>query len=259
MLLEHRCALVTGGGGDLGRAICKAFAREGAAVAVNDLDAEAAATTAKECQELGVDARAIAADVSDSDAVGRMFDEVARWWERLDVLVNNAGISASADKLPAPATSTWERGLTQITDENWRRMLAVHLDGTFFCTRAAFPRMVDAGTGSIICMSSIAGSTGWGPIHYSAAKGGILGFVRSLARVAGPLGIRVNAVCPGAIDAGMTKVHPREMMEAVLPQIPLRRLGLAEDIADTALYLASDLSSYLTGATISPNGGLSIA
>jgi 3-oxoacyl-[acyl-carrier protein] reductase len=119
--------------------------------------------------------------------------------------------------------------------------------------------MADAGKGSVVCMSSIAGSVGMGPIHYSAAKGGILGFVRSVARVAGPLGIRVNAICPGAIDAGMTKVHPREMMAAVVPQVPLRRLGLAADIADTALYLASDLSAYVTGETISPNGGLSIA
>jgi 3-oxoacyl-[acyl-carrier protein] reductase len=114
------------------------------------------------------------------------------------------------------------------------------------------------GRGSIVCMSSIAGLAGIGPLHYSAAKGGILGFVRSLARNIGPAGLRVNAICPGAIDSGMSRLYPPERQKQSIPAIPLRRLGEASDIAFAALYLASDESAYTTGQWLSPNGGLVI-
>jgi 3-oxoacyl-[acyl-carrier protein] reductase len=144
-----------------------------------------------------------------------------------------------------------------MTDASWHRMLGVHLDGTFFCIRAA-RRVMTAGA-SIVCISSIAGLAGVGPFHYAAAKGGILGLVRSLARDLGPEGIRINAVCPGAIDAGMTHENDPAVVAAYIPTVPLRRLGLAVEIANAALYLACDESGYTTGQWLSPNGGTVIA
>jgi 3-oxoacyl-[acyl-carrier protein] reductase len=233
------------------------LAGEGAAVIVNDVNEDAAEATAAACQAVSPNSGSIVADVSDSTAVAAMFEQVGRGWGRLDVLVNNAGISSLADDGAAPvrSTGTGQPEILELSDETWHRMLRVHLDGTFFCTRGAVRLMAGRATGSIICISSIAGLAGIGPLHYSTAKGGILGFVRSLARQVGPLGIRINAVCPGAIDAGMTKLHDREEIDAYLPLIPLGRLGEAEEIGRAVLYLASDDSSYTTGQWLSPNGG----
>jgi 3-oxoacyl-[acyl-carrier protein] reductase len=255
--LDGRVALITGGGGGLGRATAVVLAGEGAAVIVNDINQDAAEATAAACQAASPDSAALVADVSDSAAVAAMFGEITSRWGRLDVLVNNAGISSLALDGAAPLKSTGTRRpeILDLSDETWHRMLRVHLDGTFFCTRGAVRLMAGTGQGSIICISSIAGLAGIGPLHYSTAKGGILGFVRSLARQVGPLGIRINAVCPGAIDAGMTKLHDREEVEAYLPLIPLGRLGEAEEIGRAVLYLASDDSSYTTGQWLSPNGG----
>ena len=256
-------ALVTGAGGGLGGAIAELFATEGAVVAVNDVRGDAAAAVAERCRSASPDSYPLVADVADPGSVRQMFEEVERRWGRLDVLVNNAGVSATADVPPArhgdgETPLPHERGVEGITDDQWRRMLGVHLDGTFFCTRAAVPIMKRQASGSIVCMSSIAGTAGFGPVHYSAAKGGILGFVRSVARIVGPSGIRINAVCPGAIDAGMTHAHPVEVRQSIVPAIPQRRLGTALDIAYAALYLASDESAYTTGQYLSPNGGLVI-
>jgi NAD(P)-dependent dehydrogenase (short-subunit alcohol dehydrogenase family) len=252
MKLEGRVALITGGGGGLGRATAVVLAGEGAAVIVNDINRDAAEATVAAC---GAISAALVADVSDSASVAQMFDEITSRWGRLDVLVNNAGISSLADGPPATTEATPLPEILALSDEAWHRMLRVHLDGTFFCTRGAVRLMAATGKGSIICISSIAGLAGIGPLHYSTAKGGILGFVRSLARQVGPLGIRINAVCPGAIDAGMTKLHDRQEIEAYLPLIPLGRLGEASEIGRAVLYLASDDSSYTTGQWLSPNGG----
>jgi 3-oxoacyl-[acyl-carrier protein] reductase len=243
--LDGRVALVTGGGGGLGRGIATTFATEGAAVIVNDVRADAAGEVADSCGGVR-----LVADVSDGAAVAAMFEHITERWGRLDVLVNNAGISALEGASGRPTPS-----ILDIGDDMWHRMLRVHLDGTFFCTRAAVRLMAGAGGGSIVCISSIAGLAGIGPLHYSTAKGGILGFVRSLARQVGPMGIRINAICPGAIDAGMTKLHDQSEIDAYLPQVPLGRLGTPEEIGRTALYLASDDSSYTTGQWLSPNGG----
>jgi 3-oxoacyl-[acyl-carrier protein] reductase len=258
--LSGKFALVTGAGGGLGAATAELFAREGAVVGVNDINAENAEAVADRCRSFSARSRAFVCDVSDSHAVHDVFAEIEREWGRLDVLVNNAGVSAATDVGVASDTALapLAREISDISDEHWRRMMGVHLDGSFFCTREAVPLMKRTASGSIVCIASIAGLAGLGPLHYAAAKGGILGMVKALARTVGPYGIRVNAVSPGAIDAGMAKLYPPERQAEHIGAIPLRRLGAASDIAYAVLHLACDESAYTTGQQISPNGGLVI-
>ena len=273
MTLKDRVALVTGGGSGIGRAIAERFAEEGARVVINDVNLESAEAVAK---ALGpTRARAIRADVADSTQVRAMFAEVAREG-RLDVLVNNAGIGevpggsdreGRRERMQAriaerfsggPVESHWD--ITQsMTDETWLRMIAVHLNGTFFCTREALRLMSPHNRGAIINISSVAalGGIEVAP-HYGAAKAGILGFTRSVAREVGSRGIRVNAICPGWIDTPMTEAMPDLVKNIVKGQTPLGRWGEPRDIAATALFLASDESSFFTGQWLSPNGGLFI-
>jgi NAD(P)-dependent dehydrogenase (short-subunit alcohol dehydrogenase family) len=259
--LEGKVALVTGAGGGLGGAIARRFAQEGAVVVVNDVDLESAVTVAEACQEWSADSVAVASDVSESASVSALFDEIAQRFGRVDVLATIAGISATSQL--GESTGNWKEfnapyatSATALSDEHWRQMLGVHLDGTFFCIRAALPLMSRGG--SIVCMSSMAGLNGMGPFHYAAAKGGILGLVRALARDLGPEGIRINAVCPGGIAAGMSLHYDQDFLDTVIPHIPMRRFGEALDIANAALHLASDESAYTTGQWLSPNGGLVI-
>jgi 3-oxoacyl-[acyl-carrier protein] reductase len=256
--LAGKVAIITGAGSGLGRAIAICFAQEGATVVVNDVNGSTANETLELCRSMAHESVARVADVSDSRAVASMVSDVQDRFGAVDVLVNNAGIGSDYS-VNDRTDGLSGQGIEGISDEAWRRMLAVHLDGTFFCTRAAVPVMKRAGGGSIVCLSSIAGLAGIGSPHYAAAKGGILGLVRSLARDVGPSGIRINALCPGVIDAGITLQSPRASVLSVAPQVPLRRLGEAEDIALAALYLASDESSYTTGQWLSPNGGLVIS
>jgi 3-oxoacyl-[acyl-carrier protein] reductase len=266
--LDDKIALVTGAGAGIGAAIARRFRAEGATVVVNDLDGARAERVAAELGGIP-----IAADVADPDAVGRMFDDVRARHGRLDVLVNNAGISG-LEANPGRATELAEKSVRQLqermtqgritthldvtvslSDAEWRRMLAVHLDGTFFCTRAALRLMNEADGGSIVNMGSIMGTAGGaGAPHYSAAKAGILGLTRALARELATRGIRVNAIAPGWIDTEMTA--PLAPMRALLEgQTPLGRLGSVDDVAWSAVYLASDESAFVTGQVLSPNGG----
>ena len=272
MKLKDRVALVTGAGSGIGRAIALRFAQEGAHVIVNDLKRE---TAQKTVGELGAGRhRAIAADVSDSAQVRAMFEEVARDYDgRLDVLVNNAGIAgSSADRerlarvgearvgetLAGEITTHWD--ITQnMSDEAWHRMIGVHLNGTFFCTREALKAMSRVNRGSIINLSSVAALTGIDVVpHYSAAKGGILSLTRALARELGSRNIRVNAICPGYINTPMTEGVSPLIQKIILSRTPLGRWGEPEEVAATALLLASDESGFYTGQWLSPNGGLVI-
>ncbi|HWM78076.1 MAG TPA: SDR family NAD(P)-dependent oxidoreductase [Methylomirabilota bacterium] len=275
MRLKDKVALVTGAGSGIGRAIATLFAREGARVIVNDLNDKAARETVESLGAAGSGARAIRADVADSSQVKAMFAEIEREFGSLDVLVNNAGIAgtsaADRDKLRERADTRIMETLSgegikthldvtqEMTDEAWHRMIAVHLNGTFFCTREALRLMSRRDQGAIINMSSVAA---WGieaVPHYSAAKAGILGFTRAVAREVASRKIRVNAICPGYIDTPMTQPMSDLMRKAVVARTPLGRYALPNEVAQTALFLASDDSSFFTGQWLSPNGGLLIA
>jgi len=256
MKLEGRVACVTGAGSGLGRAMAQVFAREGAVVVANDLAVDSAEETVGALP--GGGHLAIAADVADSAAVASMFSRIAETHGRLDVLVNNAGV----DRTPGDAfEKLMETGsqLPHMSDASWKLMLAIHLDGSFFCSREAAKIMIPAGFGAIINLSSIAGLAGLGPVHYATAKGGILGMTRSLARELGRHKIRVNAICPGAIDTPMTRKISEPILKGLTAGTPLGRLGTAEEIAELALFLVSDDGSFITGQAISPNGGIHIA
>lgn len=262
--LQGKTALVTGAARGLGAQIARRMAEEGARVVVNDVSLAAARSTAD-----AIGGHALACDVSDSAAVAAMFEELGSITDRLDILVNNAGISgiegdnAARERIARQAEALGrgeqlddpDGGILGVSDAQWHRMLAVHMDGTFFCCREAVRLMRPQGSGSIINMGSIIGTFGrGGGTAYGAAKAGILGFTRALAHELARHQIRVNALAPGWIHTDMT--DPLAPMHPLLEmQTPLGRLGEPDDIAWAAVYLASDEAAFVTGQTLSPNGG----
>jgi len=273
MRLDGKFALVTGGGSGIGREICLTFAREGAHVAVNDLRPEGIQETIKMMGEAAARAVAAPADVADSRAVDEIVADVVRRYGTLDILVNNAGIGEvnpgqNADRMNTvaeqrlqemmsggPITTSWDATQT-LSDEDFDRMLRVHLYGTFHCTRAALRIMEPKRYGRIVNMSSIAGTVGLeGVPHYCAAKAAILGFTRSVAREVGARNVTVNAIAPGYIETPMTSSIPPIMRQMWIMSTPLQKSGVPADIANAALYLASDEANFVTGQIISPNGG----
>lgn len=265
--LEGKIALVTGGGAGIGARIARRFREEGAKLIINDLREEVAHNVAAELGGVG-----IAADVADSTAVRAMFEQVASRFGRLDILVNNAGFGFApgdeksvrrVNEVPLKQQAELAAGgpiathldlTVEMSDEDWHRMIAVHLNGTFFCSREALKIMNPQLSGCIINMGSIMGTTGGIGSNYCAAKAGILGFTRSLAREVVSRGIRVNALAPGFIDTELTAPFGsvRALLEA---QTPMHRFGDADDIAWPAVYLASDEAKFMTGQVLSPNGG----
>jgi len=274
MKLKDRIALVTGGGSGLGRAIALLFEEEGAHVIVNELRLETAEQTVASMKG-SAGGRAIQADVSDSAQVKAMFATIEREVGGLDILVNNAGIAFGPGDDRAEVNRKSEALIMELlsgqggqthldvtqnlSDESWRRMLAVHVDGTFYCTREALRLMSRKNRGAIVNLSSVAALTGLEVVpHYSAAKGAILAFTRAVARDVASRGIRVNAICPGYIDTPMTERMSPLIRTAVIARTPLRRTGEPHEVAATALFLVSDDSSFFTGQWLSPNGGLFI-
>jgi len=272
MKLKNRIALVTGGGSGLGRAISLLFAEEGAHVIVNELRLEAAEQTVASMKG-PAGGRAIQADVADSAQVKAMFATIEREVGGLDILVNNAGIAFGPGDDRAEINRKSEAMIMELlsgqggqthfdvtqnlSDESWRRMLAVHVDGTFYCTREALKLMSRKNRGAIVNLSSVAALTGLEVVpHYSAAKGAILAFTRAVAKDVASRGIRVNAICPGYIETPMTERMSPLIRTAVIARTPLRRTGEPHEVAATALFLASDDSSFFTGQWLSPNGGL---
>jgi 3-oxoacyl-[acyl-carrier protein] reductase len=264
--LQGKVAVVTGGGSGIGEAICLRFAREGVKVAVLDVDEQAAGLTA----ELA-GGHAVHADVSDSASVDRALERAEAELGPVDVWVNNAGIPASAqaervvprlehqleEAAAGGPVETALDGLVRLPDEEWRRMLAVHLDGTFFGTRAAARSMAARGTGAIVNIASICGLDGCpGYPHYSAAKAGILGFTRAVAKELAVQGIRVNAVAPGFVDAPTAGLQGDRVRTALRLRTPLGRFARSEEVAAAVAFLAGDEAGYFVGQTLSPNGGL---
>jgi 3-oxoacyl-[acyl-carrier protein] reductase len=266
--LKNKIALITGGSRGLGASIAKHFSNEGAKIILCDIDIKKATEMASE-----LNGKAYFMDVSDSKNVKDIFSNIRSEFNQLDILVNNAGINGFENRQDlldermkvnnlqnkefsetGKINSHFDVTVT-MTDDDWHKMIAVHLNGTFFCTREALKIMNNQESGSIINMGSVLGTTG-GPSspHYSAAKAGILGFTRATARELASRNIRVNAIAPGYIDTDMTK-SLGDVKKIVKSATPMKRFGVVEDIAWAAVYLASEESKFLTGQTISPNGG----
>jgi 3-oxoacyl-[acyl-carrier protein] reductase len=263
--LDGQHALVTGAGSGLGRAIAAALAAEGARVAVADLDGARAERTNG---ELGGRGFALVGDVADAASVRAWFDETLRRFGSLEILVNNAGyvdakpelqergrliadevMSGRGQQTPLDATAT-------LRDAEWRRMLAVHLDGTFFCTRVALRAMTAQRYGRIVNMASIAGLTGIASVpHYSAAKGGIIAFTKAVAREVARLGIAVNAIAPGYIETPLLDAIDAFGRAMLAAAVPMGRFGRPEEVVPIALLLVDPASAFLTGQVVSPNGG----
>ena len=241
--LDGRTAIVTGAAQGIGRAIAAHFAREGADVGVVDLDAAGAEEAARELSGIGVRSHGVAADVGDEDAVKRAFASLTQALGEADILVNNAGISTFATVLEMPT-------------EQWDEMIRVNLRSMFLCSREVLPAMREHKWGRIINVSSnIAQKGGSLQAHYAAAKAGVLGFTRSLAREVAREGITVNALCPASVDTPMARVLPQEWFEAHFEQQPLGRFAHVDEIAPTAVLLASDAGAYYTGVSMNMNGG----
>jgi 3-oxoacyl-[acyl-carrier protein] reductase len=245
MRLRDRVALVTGGGRGIGRACAVALAREGAHVAIGDVDPALLDDALNAIEEAGGEGAAFEMDVTDRQQIDRVVDAVCDRFGRIDILVNNAGIYEILS-------------FEEITEEQWDRLLAVNLKGVFLCSQAVVGGMKAQRGGRIINMSSSAGKTG-GVLcgaHYAVSKAGIISLTKSLAREVGPYGITVNAIAPGRIATPMIAAASEEENEAMRRQTPLRRLGTPADVAQTVVFLASDDAGYITGEVIDVNGGL---
>jgi 3-oxoacyl-[acyl-carrier protein] reductase len=269
MKLKDRVALITGAGSGIGREIALSMAREGALVIVNDLKDSAVGSTINEIRSLNVSSLGITCDVSSSRAVKDMFKSIRSKFGTLDILVNNAGITINDPKVNENYRKLTEQQLTtgtgtisleatrNLSDGDWDSMLKVHLYGTFYCTREALNIMEDNKYGKIINMASVCGMTGGvGAPAYSAAKGGIIAFTKSVAAEVIRVGVNVNCIAPGYIDTPFLDTMSPEAKGSVLFATPIGRLGKASEIAPLAVFLASDESSYIVGQVISPNGGI---
>ncbi|MBB3937310.1 SDR family NAD(P)-dependent oxidoreductase [Aureimonas phyllosphaerae] len=249
MLLKDKTAVISGAASQrgIGRATAELFAEHGARVAILDLDASASADAAKSLPGSGH--VGIACDVTDKASCEAAAASAIEAFGRVDILINNAGITQPLKTL-------------DISLENWGRVIDVNLTGVLLLSQAFVPHMKEKGGGSIACMSSVSAQRGggiFGGPHYSAAKAGVLGLAKAMAREFGPAGIRINSVTPGLIQTDITGGKlTDEMRTDILKGIPLNRLGDAADVAKIYLFLASDLSSYVTGATIDVNGGMLI-
>lgn len=246
--LTDKVALVTGGRRGMGKAHALALAAQGAKVVVADIDAGECLAVAEEIKSKGGEAIGLKMDVSDKSDVDAALDAALKQFGRLHILVNNAGIYFSKPAL-------------ELTEEEWDRMIDINLKGQFLCAQRAAEEMAKNKWGRIINISSIAsGQVGVGiagGAHYTASKGGIIGMTETLAVEWAPLGILVNAIAPGAIDTPMVQAAqiPKEAMEAMIQNIPLKRIGRPEEVSAMVVFLASEEASYITGATFYVDGG----
>ncbi len=244
MRLKDKVALITGGGQGIGRLTALTFAREGAMVAVADINMSAAQAVATEIERADGHAKPIFLDVSRSESVDAAIQAIINWTGGIDIVVNNAGI-------------TRDSRMQKMTEDQFDAVINVNLRGVWLCAKACVPSMISRGGGAIINAASVVGLHGnFGQTNYVAAKAGVIGMTKTWARELGPNGIRVNAVAPGFTATEMLATVPDKVLESVRERTPLRRLGKPEDIANAYLFLASDESSFITGVTLSVDGGL---
>lgn len=246
MRLRGNVAIVTGAAQGIGKATALKFAREGATVIVCDLDADAVAAAVEECRAAGGEAEGFQLDVTSRDSLDEMVAAVKQKYGRIDTLVNNAGITRDAR-------------LQKMTAQQFEDVIDVNLRAVFNASQAVVDTMIEGGGGAILNASSVVGIYGnYGQTNYAATKFGVIGFTKTWSRELGPKGIRVNAVAPGFVETAILSTVPDEVLQKMRDQVPLRRLGKPEEIADIYAFLASNEASYINGAVIEVSGGLTL-
>lgn len=246
MRLVDKVSIITGAGSGIGHATALKFAKEGARVAVCDINEAAARKVAREINDDGGDALHFHVDVTDKESITRMVDGVMAKWGRIDTLVNNAGVVQDAQ-------------LKKMTDDQFNHVIDVNLKGVYNCTRAVVDIMLEQHSGCILNASSIVGLYGnFGQTNYAASKFAVIGMMKTWARELGKKGIRSNAICPGFIETPILKSMPHKVVQMMQDKVPMGRLGRPEEIANAYAWLASDEASYITGAVIEVSGGVTL-
>lgn len=247
MTLKGKNALVTGGYRGIGKAIALKLASMGANVAVNDIgEPDTATDTLSEIRAFGVEAEAIQANVAVEEDVQKLFAKFMERFGRIDILINNAGI-------------TRDGLLMKMKESDWQAVIDVNLKGVFLCTKAAVRPMMLQKSGSIVNITSVVGITGnAGQANYSASKAGVIGFTKSIAKEIGSKGVRVNAVAPGFIHTKMTEALPEDVKNAYMANIPLKRYGEPEEVAEVVTFLCEERSKYMTGQVLKVDGGMAL-
>lgn len=241
MILDSKVALITGGASGIGAAIAQRFVKEGASVAVCDIDAKTGADTAL---KLGDKARFYRLDIADEEEVRKTVEDIQNHYSKIDILINNAGIAN--DKL-----------ILRMTKDDWEQVLDINLTGTFLVTKTVIRYMVKQRYGKIVNITSVIGIIGNpGQANYAASKAGIIGFTKSVAKELAARNITANAIAPGFIETKMTESIPEAVRQAYLKMIPAGRFGKTDDVANLALFLSSDQSSYITGQILCLSGGM---
>jgi 3-oxoacyl-(acyl-carrier-protein) reductase len=242
-MLESKVALVTGSGRGLGKAIAIKLAESGADLIINDLDEKSALETAEEIKKMGRKVLVSHGNVAVYSDMEVLFKDIQDTFGKLDILVNNAGITRDSLFL-------------KMSEGQWDQVIAVNLKGIFNCTQFAAKMMAENNSGKIVSLSSVAGQMGnVGQTNYAATKAGVMGITKSLAKELARYNVNVNAIAPGIVQTPMTDVIPEKVMEGMLKQIPLRRIGQPDDIANLVRFLVSEDSAYITGQIIACNGG----
>ncbi len=246
MRLKDKVAIITGSAQGIGKETAKTFAREGAKVVITDINENAVREVVEEIKAMGAEALGFKVDVSKRTQVDEMVAEVKKAWGRVDVLVNNAGITADSM-------------FRKMTEEQFDRVININLKGVYNCAQAVLETMTEQGSGVILNASSVVGLYGnLGQTNYAAAKWGVIGMTKTWAKELGRKGIRVNAVAPGFIATPMTAAMPEKVLDAMKEKASLQRLGTPQDIANAYLFLASDEASFVTGTVLSVDGGVVI-
>jgi 3-oxoacyl-(acyl-carrier-protein) reductase len=245
MRLKDKIAIVTGAGRGLGKGIALKLAREGAKIVVCDVVEESAQAVAAEIEKAGGKAIAVEADIANKADVEAMFAAAVSQFGQIDILVNNAGINRDGV-------------LHKMTDENWDKVIAVNLTGTFYCLRLAAQQMRERGYGRIVNVASMSWLGNFGQANYAASKAGVVGLTKTAARELARKGITVNAVCPGFIDTEMTRGVPENIWEMMVDKIWSGKVGSPEDVGNVVAFLASDEASYVTGEVINVSGGMTL-